>query len=73
MGYKKDSPRINVKFYDEKTEELLFEINDRSWMDIGEILSDYHFNNVIEKEILHQNINPDKILVVIATEFNKIK
>lgn len=69
MKYTKDSPRIAIKFIDGETEEELFEIKDRSWMNIGEIFSDQIASNIIENELKDRKITlPEKILVLAVAE-----
>ena len=72
MRYTKDTPRLAVKFIDAETEEELFEIKDRSWMNIGEIFSDQIASNIIEKELKDRKITPpEKILILAVGELTR--
>ena len=51
MPYKKNSTRINVQYLDSETDEILFEIKDRNWMNVGELLTDTYSSGLIEREL----------------------
>jgi len=68
MSYKKDSPRLNVKFINSKTEELMFEVNDRSWMNVGEILADHHVDSLMKNHFKDKKM-PQSIMVLVVAEF----
>lgn len=62
MKYIKDTPRLTVKYIDADTDNTVFEVKDRNWMNVGELLSDHHVT-----EIMKQNrIKLPKNLLVIA-------
>jgi len=67
MKYSKDTPRLTVKYINADTEETIFELNDRTWMNVGELLSDHYVN-----EIVKQNINnpPENLMVLVVGEYN---
>lgn len=68
--YKKETPRITFQFVDSDTEEILFEINDRNWMNIGELFSDGYFNEIIKRELTTTKRKPPKnILALASAEF----
>ena len=66
MKYVKDTPRITVKFIDANTEQQLFEIKDRNWMNVGEIFTDHIATTLIEQELKSRKIKPPKKLLVLA-------
>jgi len=69
MKYVKESPRLTVKFIDANTEEELFEIKDRSWMNIGEIFTDHIVTSLIEQELRdRKKTYPKKILLLAVAE-----
>ena len=73
MTYIKDSPRIAVKVYDSETEELLITINDRSWMNIGEIFPQHSVTSLIKEEFKNKKKPmPKKILVMVAEEYTLV-
>ena len=66
MKYSKDTPRLTVKYIDADTEEVVYEINDRNWMNVGELLSDHHVNEVIKKSISNP---PENLMVLVVGEY----
>ena len=59
MGrYIKDTPRLTVKFFDGDSEEKLFEISNRTWMDVGEMFTDHNVTELIRQTIQDENL-PD--------------
>lgn len=70
MPYIKDTPRISVKIYDSKTEELLITINDRNWMNVGEIFTQNIISSLINDEFKNKKKpKPQKIIMMIAEEY----
>ena len=70
MKYVKKTPRVDVKFIDPVTEEVLFEIKDRSWMNIGEIFSDGIVSSIIQNEYKDKKFVPKSVLVMAVAEYN---
>ena len=68
MRYRKDTPRITVKFIDSDTDQILFEIKDRSWMNIGELFTDQIVTTLMEQENKSKKL-PKNILVLAVGEF----
>ena len=66
MKYVKDTPRVVVKFINADTEQELFEIKDRSWMNIGEIFTNHIVSELAEQELKNRKITPPKKLLVLA-------
>ena len=66
--YSKETPRITVKFIDADTDKELFEIKDRSWLNIGEIFSDSVTNSIIMNELKSKKL-PKNIMVLAIGEF----
>ena len=65
--YIKETPRINVKFIDAKTEETILEVPDRNHTNVGEILTAYHGDALIQAKLKGKKL-PKKVLVIIMTE-----
>lgn len=61
--YVKESSRIPVKFIDASNEELLFEVPDRNWMNIGEILTAHYGDTLIQTELKGKRL-PKEVLVI---------
>ncbi len=70
MKYVKKTPRIDVKFIDPVTEEVLFEIKDRSWMNIGEMFSDGIVSSIIQNEYKDKKFVPRNVLVMAVAEYS---
>ena len=67
MSYKKKSPRLKVQFINEDTETVLFEVNDRSWMNVGEILTDAAISSIMVNG--YKGDPPDNLMVLVVAEF----
>lgn len=69
MGrYVKDTPRLKVKFIDADTEKTILELNDKTWMNIGEILSDHSVDAIVKSELKEKNL-PTNLMVLVVSEF----
>lgn len=76
MKYAKETPRIPIKFIDAKTEETLFEVPDRNWMNLAEFFADHTITQLMEVELKNKLKNrpiPESILVIAVAEFKLIK
>ena len=69
MKYEKKNPRLSVKYVDADTEDVLLEINDRTWMNVGEVLTDYYVTELINSEL--KDDAPDNLLVLVVGEYKK--
>lgn len=69
MKYKKIKPRIDIKFIDSITDEELVTINNRNWMNVGEIFVDGCVDQIMKTEI--KNL-PDTILVIAVSEYKLV-
>jgi hypothetical protein len=72
MKYVKETPRLVVKFIDSETEEVLFEIRDRNWMNIGELFTTHYVTTLMEQEYKNKN-KPKNVIVMIAEEYSLIQ
>lgn len=70
MNYKKTNPRLLVKYIDSDTDEILFEINNRTWMDVGQLLNDNSIDNVVKNELKNMGYTktPTNIMVLVIAE-----
>jgi hypothetical protein len=69
MGYKSDTPRINVKFINSVTEEELFEIKNKSWMDVGQVFCNHIASSLIETDRNEKKKPlPKKVMVLAVIE-----
>lgn len=71
-NYSKESPRITAQYFNSETDELLFEIKNRSWMDIGELFSDNNLNVIIKNE-LKNKILPENVMLIAIADNIKLK
>ena len=65
--YLKDTSRITVKFIDGDTNEELFDIPNRTILDIGELFSDAYVNQ-IATDFLGNDL-PENITVLIVGQY----
>jgi len=74
INYVKETPRINVKFINSDTDEVLFEISNRNCTNVNELFSDYITTSLIADEIKKKKIKtpPEKIMVMAVCEFNLV-
>lgn len=70
--YTKENSRITVKFINADTEEMLFEIKDRNWTNIGELFTNNIANSLIQSEMKKMKNPPDEIMVIAVGVFNKV-
>lgn len=68
MRYTKQSPRLTVKFVDSDTDKILFEVKDRTWMNVGELLSDGAIDSIMKNEWKNKKL-PQNIMVLVVGEF----
>lgn len=70
MKYIKDNPRITVTIYNADTEEVLLKIQNKNWMNVGEVFTQHHVTELISHEFnASKKLPPKNILVMIAEEF----
>lgn len=68
MRYTKATPRLTVKFIDSDTDTILFEVKDRTWMNIGEIMNDGAISSIMTNEWKNKKI-PENLLVLVVGEY----
>ena len=68
MRYSKKSPRLSVKYVDGDTEEILFEVNNRNWMNVGELLADHFVTEVVKQNI--EGAVPDNLMIIVVGEYS---
>jgi len=70
VNYIKDNPRLKVQFFNSDNDALLFEIHDRTWMNIGEILTAHYVSKLMNNE-LKGKVMPENLLVLVVSEYKK--
>ena len=69
MGnYKKDAPRLTVKFIDADTEKTILELKDKTWMDVGELFCDSTTNGILMSELKNKSL-PLNVMVIAIGEY----
>ena len=68
MKYKKATPRLTVKFVNNDTNDILFEVKDRTWMNVGEILNDGAIDSIMKTEWKNKEL-PENLMVLVVGEF----
>ena len=68
MKYRKTTPRLTVKFVDNDTNEILFEVKDRTWMNVGDLLTDTAIDSTMKNEWKNKEM-PENIMVLVVGEF----
>lgn len=68
MKYAKATPRLTVKFIDADTDKILFEVKDRTWMNVGEILNDGAISSIMTNEWKNKKM-PSNLMVLVVGEF----
>jgi uncharacterized FlaG/YvyC family protein len=71
MRYAKTTPRLVVKFVDTDTNEVLFEIKDRTWMNVGEIMNDGAVSSIMNAEF--RGNPPENLMVLAVGEFDLVE
>ena len=67
MKYKKSTPRLTVKFVDSDTNDVLFTIKDRTWINVGEILNDGAVSSIMKVEFKGEA--PENLMVLVVGEY----
>lgn len=67
MKLVKDSPRLSVKYVDADTEETIFEVNNRNWMNVGELLADHYVNEILKQNKIEL---PQNLMVLVVGEYS---
>jgi hypothetical protein len=68
MKYAKATPRLTVKFINSDTNTILFEVKDRTWMNVGEILNDGAISSIMTNEWKNKKI-PVNLMVLVVGEY----
>jgi len=68
MRYTKSTPRLTVKFVDNDTNEILFEVKNRTWMNVGELLTDSAISSIMQNEWKNKEL-PENLMVLVVGEF----
>jgi hypothetical protein len=67
--YISKTPRITVKFIDTNSEEIICELKDKNWMNVGEVLSSHVTNSIVMNELKNRKL-PKKIMVIAIGEYD---
>ena len=67
--YVKESARLTIQVIDSDTEETLFKIENRNFLNVGEMFTERVLNSVIENS--NVEVNSDEIMVIAIGVFKK--
>ena len=70
--YVNEKARISVKYIDGRTEDVLFEVNDRNWMNFNELFT-AHSVSALSELNFKAGSEPDEIMVISVATFKKVK
>ena len=65
--YTKSTPRLTVKFVDSDTNTVLFEVKDRIWMNVGQILNDGAISSIMSNE--WKGEMPENLMILVVGEY----
>ena len=68
MRYEKQTPRLTVKFVNSDTDTILFELKDRTWMNVGDLLNDGAVSSIMTNEWKNKKV-PTNLMVLVVGEF----
>lgn len=68
MRYEKQTPRLTVKFVDSDTNKILFELKDRTWMNVGDLLNDGAVSSIMTNEWNNKKV-PTNLMVLVVGEY----
>ena len=63
---------INLKYIDTDTNEVLFEFNDKSWMDAGQFMSDVYVTQLMNAHFDGGDL-PENVYVLATAELQKVE
>lgn len=66
--YAKQTSRLTVKFINPKTNELLFTVEDRSWMDVGELFTDHYVDEILKQQLKGKKL-PEQVVILVAGNY----
>jgi len=69
--FKKINPKISIEVIDSDSEELLFEITDRNWSNLGEVFNDHYFSMIVNNEMKNANEIPENLTIIAVAEYKK--
>jgi hypothetical protein len=69
--YVNETSRITVKYIDADTEEQLFEIPNRNWTNIGELMTSHYATELLLRELKNKKL-PKKVLILTVCELNLV-
>jgi hypothetical protein len=66
MRYEKATPRLTVKFIDSDTDTILFEVKDKTWMTVGELLNDGAISSIMTTEWKNKKVPTNLMILVVG-------
>jgi hypothetical protein len=62
--------RLSLKFIDGETNEQLFEIKDKSWMEIGQFMTNGYVTDIVKNSIGMEDA-PENLVVMMVAYYEK--
>ncbi len=66
MKYIQPIPRLTVKYIDADTEDVIFEVNNRNWMNVGEMMTPRYATEVFKTNKLDM---PQNLMIIVVGEY----
>lgn len=71
IKYRKKNPRLTIQFVNADNDDILFQVPNRNWTNVGDFLTDYYVDEMIKRNCKRLGIDtPPNVLVIVAAEFN---
>lgn len=67
MRYIKDRGRLTVKYVNADTEDILFEVPNRNYSNIGELMTDHYVTELMKQNV--DGVVPENLLVIVVGEY----
>lgn len=69
MKYKKNTNRLKLKAIDANTKEVLFEVPNQRFNDIGDFFSDATLSQIMRDKFGSEIKNHDQVILVVSANF----
>lgn len=70
MKYLKESPRLTIQYVDADTDDIIFEVPNKNWTNVGDFLTDHFVDEVVKDFAKRKGFElPTNLLVIVAAQF----
>ena len=70
MKYIKDSPRLNVQYINADTEDIILEVKNKNWMNVGELFADHYVNEILKQNNIE---TPENLMILVVGEYTLVE